>query len=174
MISSQLSSQLFGKDITWEILIDRNPTTIWRRTAPKELKIIALSNCVHVYLPKSEKMKGISTFISFWDYIDKFMMKSAFKSQRLSVTKITDRIYTSTSSQGKDGGIHTVNLSRWGANCSCMLFKCLKNRIIRELPYYRSLLKESRYFAGQIVCHHIDAVLEKNGFFTMRDYLESS
>lgn len=174
MISSQLQAQLFSKDLTWEILIESNPHKIWRRTAPQELTIKVYTMCVYVHLPKSEFNQGISTFISFWDYIEKFQLKSACKSDRIVAMQVRKNIFTVTSSQGQDANLHTVSLNLWGASCTCMLYKCLHNRVIKELPYYGKLLKQSRYFSGQVVCHHIDAALGQKGFFTLQDYLESN
>lgn len=171
MISSQLQAQLFPKNLTWEIILDRYHGNFWRRTAPPEMRIEVWSKCVYVYLPKSEQHRGVSIFLSFWDYLDYFMLRSQAKSQLVQVMKMRSNIFTTTSSQGIEGELHTVSFTLWGASCSCMLYKCLRNRIKTEIPYYWQLMRESRFFSGQVVCHHIEACLNHQGFSTLEDYL---
>ena len=171
MISSQLQAQLFPKNVTWAILCDRFSGDFWRRTAPRELRVEVYFRCVRVHLPKSKDHRGVSVFLSFWDYIDWFMIRSQDKAQRVNVLKVRRNIFTATSSQGSEGDLHTVNFTIWGASCTCMLYKCLRNRISKELPYYWELMRDSRFFSGQVVCHHIEASLNTMGFFTLADYL---
>lgn len=174
MISSQLQSQLFSKNATWQILCDRYSGDFWRRTAPPELEVEVWYMCVRVYLPRTEFNRGVSVFLSFWDYLDWFMMRSHDKSFRVQALLVRPNIFTVTSSQGAEGDLHTVHFNNWGnATCTCMLFKCLRNRIKEEIPYYWQLMKQSRFFAGQPVCHHIDAALSRMGFDALEDYLES-
>lgn len=172
MISSQLSAQLFPSQATWDLLCDRYSGEIWRRTAPPELRVETWWRVIHVYLPKSEDRRGVSLLLSFWDYIDWFMMRSQLKADLVQVFQMRQRIFTATSSQGSEGELHTVHFTLWGASCTCMLYKCLRNRISKELPYYWELMKESRFFAGQVVCHHIEAALNTMGCSTLSDYLE--
>lgn len=174
MISSQLQSQLFPKNVTWAILCDRFHGDFWRHTPPPELQVEVWSKCVYVHLPKSLDRRGVSVFLSFWDYIDWFMVRSQEKSQRVRVFQMRKNIFTATSSQGSEGELHTVHFSLWSASCTCMLFKCLRNRISKELPYYWELMKESRFFSGQVICHHIEASLNMMGFSTLADYFRRS
>ena len=173
MISSQLASQLFPKNLTWAILLERYPQEFWRQTPPPELHVEVWTQCVHVHLPKSEKHRGVSVFLSFWDYIDWFMVRSQAKSQTVHILQMRKNIFTATSSQGSEGELHTVHFTLWGAGCSCILYKCLRNRIAKECPYYWQLIKESRFFSGQVICHHIEAALNYQGFSTLEDYLAS-
>lgn len=171
MISSQLQAQLFPKNLTWAILCDRFSGQFWRQTPPLDLRVEVWAKCVYIHLPKSDKHRGVSLFLSFWDYIDWFMIRSQAKAQTVHTLQMRKNIFTATSSQGSEGELHTVHFTLWGASCSCMLFKCLRNRIIHELPYYWQLMKESRFFSGQVVCHHIEAALNYQGFSTLEDYL---
>jgi hypothetical protein len=173
MISSQLQAQLFPKNVTWAILCDRFSGDFWRRTAPPELRVEVYFRCVYVHLPKSQDRRGVSVFISFWDYIDWFMLRSQEKAQRVHVLQMRKNIFTATSSQGSEGDLHTVHFSIWSASCTCMLYKCLRNRVSKELPYYASLIQDSRFFAGQVVCHHIEAALNYQGFSTLADYFKA-
>lgn len=117
--------------------------------------------------------QGFCTMISFWDFLEAFMMRSQAKAQIVSVFQARKNIFSVTSSQGQEAEPHTVNFTLWSASCSCMLFKCLRNRIAAEAPYYHQLMKESRYFAGQAICHHIEAALNYQGFTTLEGYLLS-
>lgn len=173
MISSQLQAQLFPKYLTWEILLDRYHGELIGRTAPPEMKTEVWSQQVYVHLPKTEFRRGVSVFLSFWDYIDYFMQRSQAKSQLVRVLQVRSNIFTATSSQGSEGELHTVHFTLWGGSCTCMFYKCLRNRITDEVPYYAKLMKESRYFAGQVICHHLEACLNTMGFTTMSDYLAS-
>lgn len=173
MISSQLQAQLFSKDLTWAIILERFQCEFWRYTAPPELRIEVWQKAVYIHLPKTEFTRGISTFLSFWDYIDWFMIRSQAKAQSVHVFQVRKNIFTVTSSQGSKGELHTVNFTLWGASCTCMLYKCLRNRISKELPYYWQLMKESRFFYGQVICHHIEAALNHQGFDELEDYIES-
>lgn len=171
MISSQLQAQLFPKNLAWSLVCEKYPADFWQRIAPKTFEVEVWSKCIRVYLPKSDQNRGISLFLSFWDFIDAFMVRSQAKSQLVRVLQVRQSIFTATSSQGSEGELHTVHFTLWGASCSCMFYKCLRNRIAGECPYYWQLMKESRYFAGQVICHHIEAALNTMGFFTLADYL---
>lgn len=173
MISSQLQAQLFPKSATWELLCDRFSGSFWSRSAPPELRVEAWAQTIYVHLPKSPDRRGISLFLSFWDYIDWFMMRSQFKADLVQVFQMRQRIFTATSSQGSEGELHTVHFTLWSATCTCMLYKCLRNRISKELPYYWQLMRKSRFFSGQVVCHHIEASLNYQGFNTLEDYLNA-
>lgn len=129
---------------------------------------------------RSTTPQGFCTMISFWDFLDAFMMRSAVKSDRVSVQLVGQNIFAASSSQVSESEEgeeepknYTVAFSLWGGTCDCMLFRCLRNRIKKELPYYWQLMRESRYFAGQVVCHHIAACLNYQGFHTLADYLNS-
>lgn len=173
MISSQLQSQLFPKNLTWSILLERYPRDFWRQTPPPSMRVEVWAQCVNVHLPKSEDHRGVSIFLSFWDYIDYFMQRSQGKAQLVCVLQVRQNIFTATSSQGAEGELHTVHFTLWGGSCTCMFYKCLRNRIANECPYYGQLMKASRYFAGQVICHHLEAALNTMGFTTMSDYLAS-
>jgi hypothetical protein len=173
MISSQLSSQLFPKNLAWSLVCEKYPADFWQRTAPAAFTVEVWQRCIRVHLPKSEWHRGVSTFLSFWDFIDAFMVRSQAKSQLVHVMQMRKTIFTATSSQGGEGDLHTINFTPWGASCTCMLYKCLRNRIAAECPYYFQLMKQSRFFSGQVVCHHIEAALNKMGFFTVADYLQA-
>jgi pentatricopeptide repeat protein len=171
MISSQLSSQLFPKNLAWALVCEKYPADFWQRTAPAAFTIEVWQRCVRVHLPKSEWHRGVSLFLSFWDFIDAFMVRSQAKSQLVRVMQVRKNIFTATSSQGSEGDLHTINFTLWGASCTCMLYKCLRNRIVSECPYYFQLMKQSRFFSGQVVCHHIEAALNTMVFSTLADYL---
>jgi hypothetical protein len=173
MISSQLQSQLFPKKLTWAILLERYPRDFWRQTPPPEMRVEVWAQTVYVHLPKSPDRRGVSIFLSYWDYIDYFMQRSQTKAQLVNVMQMRSNIFTATSSQGSEGELHTVHFTLWGASCSCMLYKCLRNRIAGEVPYYWQLMKKSRYFSGQVICHHIEAALNYQGFTTLEDYIQS-
>ena len=169
MISSQLSAQFFSKNTTWNILISKYPTKIWRRTPPKELRIEVWEKCVYVHLPKSDRIQGFSLFLSFFDYIDAFMMRVAAK-QRDNVIERALNIYTVPSSQDPTD-LHTVVLTKNSVKCSCMLFKCLTKRL-EENKYLAELLQETTFFKGKVICHHLQSVLEYCGFHTIQQFYE--
>ena len=177
MISSQLQSQLFPKTATWELL--QNRELVWKASAIRisQLRVYVWSTCVYVYLPKGDDERdcpqGVSVFLSMWEYLDWFMGRSHFKAYNLSVFKARKNLYTVSSFQGQTTDPYTVTLNIRGARCHCMLFRCLGNRVKNECPYFYQLIKQSRFFAGQVVCHHICAALNKAGFGCLQDYLES-
>lgn len=173
MISSQLQSQLFPKNLAWSLVCEKYPADFWQRVAPKNFQVEVWHQCIRTYLPKTDQHRGISLFLSFWDFIDAFMVRSQFKAQAISVFQARQNIFTVTSAQGQEAEPYTVNFTLWSAGCTCMLFRCLRNRIAQEAPYYHQLMKESRYFAGQAICHHIEAALNYQGFSTLEDYLLS-
>lgn len=173
MISSQLASQLFSKEITWQILIDKYPTKIWRRTPPTELRIEVWERCVYVYLPKSERLNGFSLFISFNDYLDKFALKTSIKAYHLNVIQVRKTIFSVSSSQGATAERYTVHTAQFGITCDCMLYKCLRNRL-SELPAScKKALRLNENFKGQFICHHIEATIGKLNCYDISDYLES-
>lgn len=169
MISSQLQSQFFSKNMTWDILISKYPTKIWRRTPPAELRIEVWSKCVYVHLPKSDRIQGFSLFISFLDYIDLFMLRVVMK-QKGNVVERAANIYTVPSSQN-EADLHTVLLTKNNVKCSCFLFKCLSNRI-NENKYLAQLLRSCTFFKGKVVCHHVQSVLNYCGFHTIQQFYE--
>ncbi len=175
MTSSQLASQLFSKDITWQILIDKYPAKIWYRTPPKDLKIEIWANCVYVHLPKSDQnaYDGFSLFISFNDYLEKFALKTAIKAHNLNAIQVRKTIFSVSSSQGQTAERYTVNAAQFGMTCDCMLYKCLRSRL-HELPAsFKKVLKINENFKGQFICHHIEAVIAKLNCYDLADYLES-
>lgn len=168
MISNQLASQLFSKQMTWEILCERYG--LWQHTAPKKLRIEVWEKAVYIHLPKSEFCRGFSLFISMWDYLDSLMLRSIGKASRIQATVIIDRRFEKkllvTSSQGGERN-YTVWLWKFGARCSCMLFRCISNRIRKESPYFFELIEQSEFFSGQPVCHHITAALSASGCYSL-------
>lgn len=173
MISSQIANQLFSKELIWNILIDQYPTKIWYRTAPKDLKIECWSNCIYIHLPKNLTSRGFSLFISFHRILRKFMDKVVGKAMKLTVIQVRTNIFTASSSQGSEAEPHTVNAHRYGISCSCMLFKCLTNRM-RELPkIFKKAIKNDPDLCGQGNCHHIQAVIEKLGYYDISEYIKS-
>lgn len=174
MLSSQLSAQLFSKQFAWGILCDRFPLS--RHTPSPQLKVEVWWKRVYVHLPASLINNGISTFLSFWDFIDAFCDRSYGKSYRCQVflekTQGKTQYFTVTSYQGPEVLPHRVSLHRYGASCTCMLFRCIGNRVRNEINDYYQLMKQSRFFNGQPVCHHIHAALMKIGYGCLQDYIE--
>lgn len=174
MVSSELSAQIFSKQFAWSILCDRDIKET-RHTPPKEFRLEVWWKRVWVCLPQSLINPGFSTFLSYWDFIDAFWTRSYSKSyecQAFLEKKIPfnrGQILTVTSYSSEKS--YRVTLHKVGANCTCMLFRCLNNRIKHECYEYYQLMKESRFFAGQPVCHHIYAALQKLGYGCLADYL---
>ena len=173
MISSQLASQLFSKDITWQILLDKYPTKIWRHTPPTELRIEVWSNCVYVQLPASDRLQGFSLFLSFNDYLDKFALKTAMKAYHLNAIQVRKTIFSVSSSQGQTAERYTVNAAQFGITCDCMLYKCLRSRMAELPASFKKVLRKHEDFQGQFICHHIEAVLNKLNCYDLANYLES-
>jgi len=174
MISSELQSQLFSKIAAWEILVYKYAGEFWYRTAPPDLRVEVYTTCVYVHLPKTDYYRGISTFLSFWDFLDRFMNNCLYKASRVQVflerSGKNGQQFTVTSSQGAMGDRYRVILNRWGGRCTCKLFLCFGNRIRRELPYCFRLLMSSHFFSGQAICHHIYAALDRGGWNGLASY----
>lgn len=176
MISSQLAAQLVSKNSTWEILRER--FHFHQITCPQHLKIEVWHHCIYVHLPKNPieaKPQGVSIFISFWDYLDAFMSKCVEKSQRCHVFLERNGIhkqFSVTSAQAVDGKSYRVWFSRLGAGCNCMLFRCIANRL-GEHKYLRQLIKDSKFFSNQAMCHHLQAALDWLGVRSLSDYFAS-
>ncbi len=175
MISSNLQSQLFGKIATRDILTANN--LVWGARSPMriaQLKIEVWSTVVYVHLPANPTSRvspqGISRFISMWDYLDCFMMRSLSKANNIQARLIGSDIWEVEGSQRPS---YRVHFSPFGARCHCMLFLCLANRIKKECPYFYKLMKQSSFFSGQVVCHHIAAALSCQGFNTLEQYISS-
>lgn len=174
MISSQLQSQLFSKKATWDILAEMR--LVWGNNhVPAEMRIEVWATCVYVHLPKNvvrkETPQGLSRFISFWSYLDWFMMRSVSKAQEISAREVRLNIWAVESFQDKSE-IHTVHFIKSRITCTCMLYRCLGNRIQKEVPYLYKLMKKSSFFAGQSVCHHITAALGRTNFYCLEDYIQ--
>jgi hypothetical protein len=175
IISSQLQSQLFSKIAAWEILSYKYVGELWRCTAPPEMRVEIYIHCAYVCVPKTDKHRGFSTFISFWEFLDYFMMRSISKASRveaiLSSRGRTTEVWYVSSSQGyQSHGSYRVQLSSLSAMCDCMLFRCIGNRIRKELPYCFKLLQQSRFFAGQAMCHHITAAINQGQTSSLAEY----
>ena len=172
IISSQLQSQLFSKIAAWEILSYKYVGELWRCTAPPDMTVDIYTHCAYVHIPKTDKHRGFSEFVSFWEFLDYFMMRSISKASKVQAF-LTSRgraeTWNVTSSQGGLGNYH-VKLSSLGGLCDCMLFLCFGNRIHRELPYCFKLLERSRFFAGQPVCHHIVAAINRGESSTLAEF----
>ncbi len=175
MISSNLQSQLFSKIATWDILTANN--LVWGHRCPmriSQLKIEVWAHCVYVYLPALPVSKvspgGISRFISMWDYLDCFMMRSLSLANNIQARLIGSDIWEVEGSQRPS---YNVRFSPFGARCHCLLFVCLANRIKKECPYFYKLMQQSSFFCGQVVCHHIAAALSYQGFNTLEQYISS-
>ncbi len=175
MISSQLQSQLFSKIATWDILTANN--LVWGYRCPmriSQLKIEVWAHCVYVYLPALPVSKvspqGISRFLSMWDYLDWLMARSLSKANDIQARLIGTNKWEV---EGSQRAHYIVDFSPFGARCHCMLFVCLANRIPRECPYFYKLMQQSKFFSGQVVCHHIAAALSYQGFHTLEQYISS-
>jgi hypothetical protein len=175
MISSQLASQLVSKNSTWEILRDRLHTR--QITCPQELRLEIWHQCVYVHLPKNPikiNPQGVSTMLSFWDYLDAFMSRCIDKARRCHVFLEKDgthyKQFSVTSAQSV-GDSYRVWFSRTSAGCNCMLFRCIANRL-GEHKYLRSLIKESQFFSNQSMCHHLQAALDWLGVRSLYEYFQ--
>ncbi len=175
MISSQLQSQLFSKIATRDILTANN--LVWGARSPMriaQLKIEVWSTVVYVHLPANPTSRvspqGISRFISMWDYLDWLMARSLSKANNIQARLIGSDIWEV---EGSQRPAYNVHFSPWGARCHCLLFVCLANRIKKECPYFYELMKQSQFFSGQVVCHHIAAALSYQGFGSLAEYLEA-
>ena len=174
IISSQLQSQLFSKIAAWEILSYKYVGELWRCTAPPEMRVEVYTHCAYVCVPKTDKHRGFSTFISFWEFLDYFICRSISKASKVQAFLMrrgrTVERWNVTSSQGVAGKSYHVMLTSLGSECDCMLFRCFSNRLHRELPYCFHLLEQSRFFAGQPVCHHITAAINRGQFSSLAEY----
>ena len=175
MISSQLQSQLFSKVATWEILTSNK--LVWGHRCPMriaQLKVEVWSNFVYVHLPVNPVSKvspqGVSRFLSMWDYLEYFMCRSVSKGSEIKAQLVNTNIWEV---EGSQRASYQVHFNPWGVRCNCMLFVCLANRIKKECPYFYELMKQSSFFSGQVVCHHIAAALSYQGFNTLEQYIFS-
>jgi hypothetical protein len=176
--SSELQSQLFSKIAAWEILSYKYVGELWRCTAPPEMRVEVYTHCAYICVPKTDKHRGFSTFISFWEFLDYFMCRSISKASKVQAFLMRQGRYAEvwrvTSSQGATGKNYRVELSNLGGLCDCMLFRCFGNRIRRELPYCFKLLQQSRFFDGQAMCHHLGAAIHRGHASSIAEFKAES
>lgn len=196
-ISSALASQTINKVTAWNCLCllgkvsgnltkfdsDRMTVEGWAVGVRVVIKK-AYKNLVEVCL-------GLSTVISPLKIAKQILEQTEWKSRDLNVIRKTDKIFLVDSFQDPTEK-HTVAAYNDGLTCSCMKFKCMRNRMQKEAPQLLKALGEVALLDGSkvasteqfdlrtrnietkfhIQCHHIRAVMRKAfNAFTSQEYL---
>lgn len=155
-ISSQLASQTISKNTVWKCLLllrkvsgNLTPFTSDRMTV--EGWAVGVRVVIKRAYKGIEVFKGLSTIISPLKIAKQILEQTEFKSRDLTVTRRSERLFLVDSFQ--DPSVkHVVNAQPDGLTCSCMKFKCLKNRVEKEAPQLLKALGEISSLDGSKVC----------------------
>ncbi|MDB9373268.1 hypothetical protein [Nodularia sphaerocarpa] len=184
-ISSQLASQTISKITVWNclVLLGKVSGNLTQFTSDR-MTVEGWAVGVRVVIKRAYKgievFKGLSTIISPLKIAKQILERTEFKSRDLTVTRRSERLFLVDSFQ--DPSVkHVVNAQPDGLTCSCMKFKCLKNRMEKEAPqllkaigqisspdrskvcvteiydHYTRIIEEKIH----IQCHHIRAVMRQ-------------
>ncbi|MEM7579094.1 MAG: hypothetical protein AAF316_04445 [Cyanobacteria bacterium P01_A01_bin.80] len=184
-ISSELSSQTINKRTVWKCLVllgkvsgELTPFISDRMT------VEGWGVGVRVVIKRGYKgiqvFKGLSTIISPIKIAFQIMDETCVKSVGLNVARKNERLFLVDSFQDPTHK-HVVTAHPDGLTCSCMKFKCLKNRMHKEAPKLLKALGKvalidgsklcyNEYYDHQtrtieekihLQCHHIRAVMEQ-------------
>ncbi len=195
-ISSTLASQTINKATVWNCLVilglvsgDLDKFTADRMT------VEGWAVGVRVVIKRAYKgiqvFKGLSTIISPLKIAMHIFEREELKSRGLSVIRKNKNLFLVDSCKDPKQK-HAVRAYSYGLECSCMKFKCMRNRIEKEAPQLlKALGKVSLLDGSQIAyteqydtsthtlegkvhlqCHHIRAVMRKAfNAFTSLEYL---
>lgn len=179
-ISTALQSQTFNKRNTWQAL--RELGIVKDDLSKEESDRLLVEGWwigVRVILKRSVKhilqntQKGFSTIVS-WKNIFKAIFNDSWrKSSQILTEHIQDNKFKVESFQNREE-YHIVKAYPTGLQCSCMKYKCIKNRL-DEAPQLKKEFKLSDYWklerynektnqleiTSSPFCHHILAVVKK-------------
>ncbi|PAX59429.1 hypothetical protein [Brunnivagina elsteri] len=195
-ISSQLASQTINKNTVWKCLVALELVSGEITQFISDRMIVeGWAVGVRVVIKRGYKgirvFKGLSTIISPLKMALQFMEETCLKSRGLNVTRKSERLFLVDSAQDPTNK-HVVTAQADGLTCSCMKFKCLKNRMVKEAPqlvkaigqitlldgnhlaYTEQFNTETMEMVGKIhiQCHHVRAVMrEAFNAFSSTEYL---
>ncbi|MCU0515368.1 MAG: hypothetical protein MUC60_00625 [Oscillatoria sp. Prado101] len=174
-ISSSLQNQLFSQAVTWTLLTAKGKVAGPLDACRQELTVEVWPKVVYVRLEKNilrrECPSGVSTFISYKDYLEHAIKEAFTKATSLTTARISEnyfKIQSATDPQYK----YWILLDFYGMSCDCPRYKCLKKRIWSEARHLHKLIEENEILQGQIPCHHAAAVLKSLDFQNFADYFQ--
>ena len=184
-ISSSLASQTINKNTVWKCLAVLGKVS--GQLTPfisDRMTVEAWAVGVRVVIKRGYKgiqaFKGLSTIISPIKIAYQIMEETCVKSVGLNVIRKNERLFLVDSFQDPKNK-HVVTAHPDGLTCSCMKFKCLKNRMHKEAPELLKALGKVAWIDGSklcaneyydhqtrtieekihIQCHHVRAVMEQ-------------
>lgn len=144
-VSRQLQSQVFSNQLIAELLIRLNRTKWMEKYNTHDLHCEAWTVGIWV--------REAGTIISYKDLANFLREIAAAIGEFLPVQK-TDYGWFVKSMRNSDR--YKVTFSKTnGWSCSCMKFRCWKNRISEEMPQFYKALGE------KIFCHHVAAAYQE-------------
>jgi hypothetical protein len=194
-ISSSLASQTINKNTAWKCLVSLGKVSGELNPEIANRMIVeGWGVGVRVVIKRGYKgvqvFKGLSTIISPLKMALQMMEQTCLKAAGLNVIRQSERLFLVDSFQDPSTK-HVVNAQADGLTCSCMKFKCLKNRMHKEAPQLLKALGQITLIDGSklcvteiydtqtrtleekvhIQCHHIRSVM-KQAFnaFTSLEY----
>lgn len=184
-ISSQLASQTINKNTAWKCLVAlRKVSGTLTPFISDRMTVEGWAVGIRVVIKRGYKgievFKGLSTIISPLKMALQMMEQTLDKSVGLNVIRKNERLFLVDSFQDPSTK-HVVNAQPDGLTCSCMKFKCLKNRMQKEAPQLLKALGNITLLDGSklcvtetydpetrtleekihIQCHHIRAVMKQ-------------
>lgn len=175
-ISSSLQNQFFSQAVTWTLLTAKGKVAGPLDACLQDLTVEVWPNVVYVRLKKNvirrECPSGVSTFISYKDYLDHAIKEAFTKATSLTTDPISVN-YFKVESATEPKYKYWILLDFYGMSCDCPRYKCLKKRIWSEAPHLDKLIEENEILQGQIPCHHAAAVLKSLDFKNFADYFQA-
>ncbi len=193
-ISSALASQTINKNTVWKCLLALGKVSgTLTQFISSRMIIEGWAVGVRVVIKRGYKgiqiFKGLSTIISPLKIALHIMEQTFVKSVGLNVIRKSERLFLVDSFQNPKQK-HVVTAHPDGLTCSCMKFKCLKNRMEKEAPQLLKALGQINLLDGSklcvteiydhisrtieskihLQCHHIKAVMRE--FFNAFSSLE--
>lgn len=153
--SPELRSQLLTPQLIW-FALDRYYQVTYQEAIA--LKIDPWWSGVRVSL-KSDFCEGFSTIISYRNLAEAIETYLDFKSNNCSMVSRNGNLATV---RGTQGSYHCTTGTA-GKTCTCKLYRCMNNRLVRDREAPR-LLKNLLPFAHihngkpQLLCHHLRVI----------------
>ncbi|WP_017719751.1 hypothetical protein [Kamptonema formosum] len=174
-ISSSLQNQLFSQAVTWTLLTAKGKVAGPLDACRQQLTVEVWPNVVYVRLEKNvirrECPWGISTFISYKDYLEHDIKEAFTKATSLKTDRISANYFKIQSETDTKKKSHQI-LDKHGITCDCMRYQCLDRRIWCEARHLHKLIQENEILQGQIPCHHAADVLKSLDFKNFADYFQ--